>query len=319
MGNWRGLAAGLLLVAGFTAPGAPSLADPPPPLEPTIGDLTFRYNRFTWRIEPGPSGLTATCLQIDCKDVVFDISVRDGAGTCHKDAVRETAERLFPAADRHPVNLFPAGRFGLVMAESWFGPDFSSPRYVVACLDWQDREYRFTMRPETVGGTTWAGGALAYLVSRAITPPPPIGVLRLGALELPYPTEIWRASEMTSGQSYRLSCLAPACRGEGEFVTVVAERTEAGCLFDGLDAEGRDHFDTTVTPLAADDADAPAFSIGITHSPCRNYVPPRRVACAWHGGVAYRIVAPGGVGCRSSFGIPDAAFENLVSGARLVR
>jgi hypothetical protein len=318
MGTWRGFAAGLLLVAGFTAASAPSRADPPPPLEATIGDLTFRYNRFNWRIEPAATGLTATCLQIDCKDVVFDFSVHDGAGRCDKDSVLQAAERLFPTADRHPVNLFPAGRFGLVMAESWFGPDFRSPRYVVACLDWQDREYRFTMRPETVGETTWAGGALAYLVSRATTPPPPIGLLRLGALELPYPTEIWRASEMGPGQSYRLSCLAPTCRGEGEVVMVVAEPDDVGCKFDGPDTNGWHHSDTEVTPLVTAELDALDFSIGRTHSPCRNYVPPRRVACAWHAGVAYRIVAPGGIGCKSGFDIPDAAFEGLVKSARLV-
>jgi hypothetical protein len=317
MVTWRGIAAGLPLVAFVALAGAQSLADPPP-LEATIGDLTFNYNRFNWRMEPAPSGLTATCLHLDCKNVVFDISVRNGFGQCRKDSVRHVAEELFPAADRHPVNVFPAGPFGLVMAESWFGPDFGSPRYVFACLDWQDREYRFAMRPETVGDTTWAGGALAYLVSRATTPPPSIGLLRLGALELSYPTQIWRASEIGPGQSYRLSCLAPTCRGEGEFVTVVAEPSEAGCTLDRLDAEGWDLFDTEVTPPAADEANAPAFSIGTTHSPCRNYVPPRRVACAWNAGTAYRIIAPGGVGCRSRFGIPDAAFDSLVSGAQLV-
>ena len=71
-------------------------------------------------------------------------------------------------------------------------------------------------------------------------------------------------------------------------------------------------------PLTPGGPDALAFSLGTTHSPCRNYVPPHRVACAWHEGIAYRIIAPGGFGCKSGFGIPDDAFENLVSGARLV-
>jgi hypothetical protein len=311
--SWRGMAAAVLLIAG----AAPALADPPPPVRATIGDLTFTYNRFNWRIDQVATGLTATCLQIDCRGVVFDVSVRDAHGECTKDSVRATAERLFPTK-RHAVNVLPAERFGLVMAESRNGAALRSPTYVHACLDWQDREYRFAMRPETVGETSWAGGALHYLVSRATAPPAKTGMLRLRALELPYPTDIWRASEMAPGQSYRLACLPPTCRGEGEFVTVVAEPSEVGCTFDRLDVEGWDYVDTEVTPMVSDRPNAPAFSFGITHSPCRNWVPSRRVACAWHGGVAYNIIAPGGVGCKSSFGIPDDAFENLVSGARLV-
>lgn len=310
--SWRGMAAAVLLLAGIASPKAD-----PPPLKATIGDLTFNYNRFNWRIDRSAAGLTATCLQIECRGVVFDVSARDGHGECTRDNVRATAERLFPAS-RHAVNVLPTQRFGLVMAESRNSAALSAPTYVYACLDWQEREYRFAMRPETVGASSWAGGALHYLVSRATAPPARTGKLELQALELPYPTDIWRASERTPGQSYWLACLPPTCRGEGEFVTVVAEPTEAGCKFDTLDTEGWDFVDTEIRPMAADRPDAPAFSLGTTHSPCRNYVPPRRVACAWHGGIAYNIIAPGGPGCRSSFGIPDDAFENLVSGARLV-
>lgn len=313
--SWRGIAAGLLLLLGVTA--LPSRADPPPPAKVRIGDLTFHYNPFHWRIEPAGTGLTATCLQIDCRGVVFDISVRDVFGECGKDSVRETAGQMFPAADRHPVNVFPVGRFGLVMAESWRGPRFGTPRYVFACLDWQDREYRFAMRPETVGDTSWAGGALAYLVSRATTPPPRVGILKLQALEVPYPTDIWRPTEMVPGQSYWLSCLAPTCRGEGETAMIVAEPTATGCTFDHVDKENW-YTETKVEPITPSAPGAPAFSMGTTHSPCRNWVPPHRVACAWHGGIAYRIIAPGGVGCTSGFDIPDEAFQALVKGARLV-
>lgn len=316
--SWRGAAAGILLMVGLLAGGLPSKADPPPPAKARIGDLTFNYSPLHWRIEPAGAGLTATCIQIDCRDVVFDVAVRDVSGECGKESVRETAERLFPLADRHPVNIYPVGRFGLVMAESWLGPDFRTPRYVFACLDWQDREYRFTMRPETVGDTTWSGGALLYLISRVTAPPAQVGVLKLQGLELPYPTEIWRPTEMKPGQSYWLSCLPPTCRGEGEFVTVVAEPTEAGCTFDKVESDVWQYSEPEIVPLTPGGPDALAFSLGTTHSPCRNYVPPHRVACAWHDGIAYRIVAPGGFGCKSGFGIPDDAFENLVSGARLV-
>lgn len=315
--SWRGVGAFILMAVGLAAGSVPSRADPPPPAQARIGDLTFHYSPLHWRIEPYGTGLTATCIQIDCRDVVFDFSVRDVYGECHKESVAETAKRLFPAADRHPVNVYPVGRFGLVMAESWRGPDFGAPRYVFACLDWQDREYRFTMRPQTVGDTTWAGGALLYLLSGATAPPARVGVLKLQGLELPYSTDRWRPAEMAPGQSYWLSCLPPACNEEGSFVTVSAEPTEVGCEFNSPNGDWP-HSETTVTPMATDDPAAPEFSIGVTGSPCRNYVPPRRVACAWHEGIAYRITSPGGAGCTSGFGVPEEAFLDLVGGARLV-
>jgi len=315
--SWRGIAAGILLMVGLVAGTLPSKADPPP-AKARIGDITFNYTPFQWRIEPNGTGLTATCVPVDCRGVVFDFSVRDGYGECGKDAVRETAARLFPMADRHAVNAFRSGRFGLVLAESRHGAALGVAEYVFACLDWQDREYRFAMRPETVGDSTWAGGALAYLVSRANTPPALVGVLKLRGLELPYPTEIWRPTEMAPGQSYWLACLPPTCRGEGEFVTVSAEPTEIGCTFDKVDGDLWNYSEPEVIPLTPSEPNGLAFSVGTTHSPCRNYVPPHRVACAWHDGIAYRITAPGGFGCKSGFDIPDDALENLVSGARLV-
>lgn len=314
--SWRGLTALVLVCLGLAPAIAPSRAEPPPPASARIGDLTFHYDPLNWRIEPAGSGLTILCLQDDCQGVVFDVSVRDAYGECGEETVRQTAEQMFPAADRHPVNIVPAGRFGLVKAESRYGADLGAPTYVYACLDWQDREYRFATRPQTVGRTSWAGGALHYLVSLATAPPARIATLRLRDLEIPYSTEIWRATELVPGESYMLTCLPPDCRGDGAFVAISAKPSAAGCTF-LADAERSALSDTIVSPLRPDEPDAPQFSIATTHSPCRNYVPPDRSACAWRNGIAYRIGTPGPFGCRSGFGVPSGAFTDLVSGARL--
>jgi len=312
--TWRGVAVVVVLLAGFMA--APSRADPPPPAKATIGDLTFNYNRLNWRIEPAGTGLTATCLQIDCRGVMFDVSVRDGYGECTKDSARETAERLFPMADHHAVNIYDTERFGLVMAQSRQGAALGGPEYVFACLDWQDREYRFAMRSETAGESSWAGGALHYLVSRVTAPPARTGKFRLGALDVPYPTDRWRPRAIAEGQNYWIACLPPTCDDDGSFITASAEASDVGCVFDDrLEIWG--HAETVVTPLTDGVAGAPQFSLGLTHSPCRNWVPPRRVACAWHDNMVYRFTAPSGPGCRSGPEVPDDAFLDLVNGASL--
>jgi len=310
--SWRAPAALVLLLLGLVFGTAPSCADPPP-AKAKIGDLTFHYDPFNWRFELAGTGLTVTCLQVDCRGAVFDFSVRDASGECGEEAVRRTAELLFPAADRHPVNIVPAGRFGLVKAESRYGPDLQSPTYVYACLDWQDREYRFATRPETVGRTSWAGGALHYLVSRATVPPARIATVRLRDLEIPYSTEIWRATELVPRESHRLLfCLPPTCDGHGGFVTVSA-KPGAGCE---PDPAGLSLPQAILTPLHAG-SDGPQFTVTTIHSPCRNYVPPIRRACLWHNGVAYRIVTGGLGGCRSDLGVPAGAFTELVNAARL--
>jgi len=310
--SWRGLTALVLVCLGLALATPQSRADPPP-AKARIGDLTFSYDPFNWHFEPAGGRLTATCQQVDCRGVVFDFSVRDTDGECGKEAVERAAEQMFPAADRHPVNIVPAGRFGLVKAESRFGSDLSAPTYVYACLDWQGREYRFAMRAETVGRTSWAGGALHYLVSRATAPPARIATLRLRDLEIPDSTEIWRATELVPGESYMLSCVPPTCSGHGGFVTVSAKPATAGCE---PEASGLSLPQAILTPLNSE-ADAPLFTVTTVHSPCRNYVPPKRSACLWHDGVAYRIATGGLGGCRSDLGVPAGAFADLVSGARL--
>lgn len=314
--SWRGLAALLLVALGLPLAIPPSRADPAP-AKARIGDLTFHYDPFNWRFEPAGTGLTATCLQVDCRGAVFDFSVRDASGECGEEAVRQTAERMFPAADRHPVNIVPAGRFGLVKAESRYGADLGAPTYVYACLDWQDREYRFAIRPQTVGRTSWAGGALHYLVSLATAPPARIATVRLRNLEIPYSTETWRATELVPGESHMLLfCLPPTCDGHGGFVTVSAKPAAAGCEPD-TGATGLSLPDAILTPLHAG-PETPRFIFTTIHSPCRNSVPPTRRACLWHEGVAYRIATGGLGGCRSDFGVPAGAFADLVDGARLL-
>ena len=311
----RDICVAVTLLSILAAESERAWADPPR-AKASLGDLTFHHSVSHWRIEPAGAGLTATCLQADCRGVVFDFSVRDVHGECDKESVRQMAEHLFPAADRHPVNIYSPGRFGLVMAQSWRGPEYVSPRYVFGCLDWQDREYRFATRPETVGDSSWTGGALLYLLSRATSPPAQVATLKLHELGVPYSTDRWRPAETAPGDSYRLSCLAPTCRAEGKFVTLTAEPTDVGCSFHTAGLEDWTGSETRVTPVDTNDPNAPDFSIGTTHYPCRNYVPPKRVACAWHDGIAYRITSPGGTACRSGFGVPADAFEELVSGAR---
>ena len=314
--SWRGIAAGLACILWAFA-AAPARAEPPPILQATLGDLTFHYSPAAWHIVREDGGLSAACLQADCRGVVFDFTVRDGSGACTRDAVRETTEKLFASARGPAVNIMPLGRFGLIQAESWAGESYTAPRHVYACLEWQGRDYRFAMRPETVGQTSWSGGALMHLLWHVTAPPADVGVLKLRDMELRYPTDRFRMQEMVPGQSVFVHCLVPTCRDEGEFLSVSAGPSETGCRFDILNTDWPEA-EVEVTPLPQAAPDAPAFSLGLTHSPCRNYVPPRRLACAWHDGILYRISTTGGAGCSSSMGVPEEAFDDLVAGARLV-
>jgi hypothetical protein len=153
------VAMGLAGVAG-------ALADPQS-LQIAIGDLTFNYRPTSWQIVRDEDRLVATCVQDDCQGAVIDISRREGEAGCTKEAMVAEAERLFPAPGRAYANILRTERFALVLAERHTGPDLSSPAFAYGCLAWEGSEYRFAMRPETVGKQSWIGSALHYLVSRA--------------------------------------------------------------------------------------------------------------------------------------------------------
>lgn len=314
---FRSPVAGLLLAAAFAIAASPAQADPPRPAKASIGAITFNHDPYAWRFEPDGDGLVATCLSVDCRGVVIDISRRPSEGACTRQFVFATAQEKFPQADRHAVNTLAAGRFGLVLAASRRGPDFGVPTYVFACLDWQGIDYRFAMRPETVGETSWTGGALHYLVSRASAPPPLVDRLKIGAMTLAIPTDVWTIAALVPARVAMLTCRPPTCpdSGPGLIVSATAEG-ETPDEPPSIETDrwsGRIRTDVFTGP----DPDALTFTIETTHSPCRNYVPPQVVASVRQGGITYRIASPAPGGCRSGWGVSPRAFEALLASAKI--
>jgi len=129
------------------------LASPALAAQVSLGELTFDYDPASWRIEAGSGGLVAMCLHADCAPAVVDIARLDGEEGCTKEAMSEAAARAFPAGKRSYVNMVRAGRFAFILAESHDGPDLSSPQFALGCVPWQGSEYRFAMRPQTVGSS----------------------------------------------------------------------------------------------------------------------------------------------------------------------
>ncbi|QDZ00965.1 hypothetical protein FQ775_11555 [Nitratireductor mangrovi] len=303
-------------VAGISIAGSVAQADPPrPPAKASIGDITFNFDPSVWQFASDGDGLVATCVGIDCRGVVIDISQRPSEGGCTKDFVRETARRMFPWTDRHAVNTLAAGRFGLVLSQSRLGPNFDVPSYVFACLDWQGTDYRFAIRPETVGEISWTGGALHYLVSRASAPPARIERVRLGAMTLEIRTNVWDIATVRPNESAMLICRPPTCHDRPFVIVSASSGIEPQAAIPPF---GRGWRDSRTEIYRGDHSDAVTFSVTTTFSPCRNYVPPEVVAAAHHGGMTYRISTPALTGCRSARAVSGRVFEALLDSARIV-
>jgi hypothetical protein len=292
----------------------PASADP---ARTTVGDITFHHDTSAWRIVPDGDGAVATCLQADCRDVVIDISQRPSAGACTKEFAGEMAQRLFPQADRHAVNTLAAGPFALVLSQSRRGPLLGVPSYVFGCLDWQGRDYRFAMRPDTVGDRSWAGGALHHLVSSATAPAARVERLTVGAMTLDVPTDVWDLEMLVPARVARLACRPPTCRDDGAFLVVSALAVDEPPLEPVPPGMDRPAWDTRTESFTGEGLDAPTFTVTTTHSSCRNAVPPEIVATVRHGDTIHRIASPGPHGCRSGREVPGGVFEALLASARI--
>lgn len=312
-----GVTARIGLLAGLAAALAGIAAASDGPRTAVIGDLTFTWPAESWRIEQGGDWLVATCVQEDCRDAVIDISRRDGEAGCTKAAMVAEAERLFPAGQRAYANVFPAGRFALVLAERHAGPELSSPEYVHGCLAWQGSEYRFAMRPETVGTQSWVGGALHYLVSRASAPVARVEKVRLGEVDFSVSAEFWTVSGDAADGTVLLTCRMPTCPAPELAATLSVRSPPEPCSGEaGL--QPIDMGETRVETLAAEAPGGLDFTITETYLGCRNYVPPHFAACAVHNGRSYHLSTFGPHGCRfSSWSIPLDALTDLLKGARV--
>ena len=304
------VAAGLACVAG-------ARADPPP--EPiALGDLTFNYKPESWRIAREGDGLVATCLREDCRGAVIDIGRRDGEAGCTRKAMMAEAERLFPIQGRAYANIFPAGRFALVLAERHAGPTLSSPQYVHGCLAWQGSEYRFAMRPETIGSQSWIGGALHHLVGQATAPAAPVERVRLGEVDFPVSTEIWTIEHDTGGNAIRLTCRMPTCAEPGLTAMLSVRRPQQRCPTADDGGGMLDGTDTRIEILTPDAPDGLEITTSETFLGCRNYMPPGLQACALHNGRSYHLATFAPMSCRSPIPrIPRNVLVDLMRDARI--
>lgn len=286
----------------------------------TLGDLTFNYKTASWLMEAVGDGLVATCLQEDCRGAVIDISQRGDETSCTKEAMASEADRVFPHAGRSYENILPAGRFALVLAERHVGRELSSPQFAYGCVPWQGSEYRFAMRPETIGTQSWIGGALHYLVSRATAPDAVVETVRVGDVDFHISTEVWRITDALEGGTVLLTCRAPTCREPVQLASLSARSPAEACpdALDSVDDNGG--METRIRTLPAEATDGLTFTISETFLGCRNYVPPHIRACAVHGDRSYHLSTMGSSGCRSSIReIPEDALADLMKGARVVR
>lgn len=315
--HWRRLFAALLFLTIWMIAAR---AEPPAIGEARLGDITFRYSPNSWSITEDGGGLVARCLQDDCFGATLDVTLHDGEAGCTEEAMKSAAERLLPYPGRAYVNTLRAGRFGLVMAERHLGPELSSPAYVHACVPWQGKEYRFAMRPETVGTQAWIGGALHYLVYLATAPAAPVETLAAGDATFDIPTEIWRIAEIASGESWLLSCRVPACDEPGIFATlsVASPARKCGSADEALDLIENLGGDRIVSEQAGSDPQSLRFTVTTTYLGCRNYVPPRISACAVHKDRSYHIATSGGGGCKASvWAVPETALFDLMRSGRI--
>lgn len=303
------------LVLGF---GGSSCAHADAMASATLGDLTFHHKPESWRIVPDGGDLVATCLQEDCRGAVVDISLRDGEGGCTREAMMAEAMRLFPVNGRAYVNMLPAGRFALVLAEHHQGPELSSPEFAYGCVAWQGRDYRFAMRPETVGTQSWIGGALHYLVSQTTAPDARVQKVRVGEIDFHVSTETWLLPDDMTGDTIWLTCRMPTCRETTRMAALAVRSPRESCPGPASEIEPIDGTETRITTLAADAPDGLSFTVSETFLGCRNYVPPHFEACTVHGDRSYHLSTIGPFGCHSSiWQIPDNALVDLLKRARI--
>ncbi|MCI5074639.1 hypothetical protein [Oricola sp.] len=285
-----------------------------------IGDLTFNHDTGFWRIERSGDGLVATCVQPDCGGAVIDISRHEGEEACTKEAMSAEVDRLFPDAGRAYANVVRAGRFALVLAQRHAGDALSSPEFAIGCVAWQGSEYRFAMRPETVGTQSRVGSALHYLVGTATAPDPVVETVRIGAADFRVSTEVWRISVAPDGETVLLGCRAPTCHEPMPLVALSSRSPARACAtgFGGIEERGPE--ETSYSTLPAEAPDGLAFTIAKTYLGCRNYVPPDVQACAVHGDRSYHLSLAGPAGCRSSsWSVPAEVLAELLQSARIVR
>lgn len=286
----------------------------------TIGDLTFNYEPGSWRMESAGDDIVATCLHPDCRGAVVDISRRDGEDECTKETMTAEADRLFPRYGRAYVNVLRAGRFALVLAQRHVGREFSTPEFVYGCVPWQGSDYRFAMRPETVGTQAVIGGALHSLVIKATAPDPVVERVRIGEVDFHISTEFWRISVAPDGETVLLSCRAPGCREPAQLAALSSRSPPEECAdpSSGLEDIGAGFSRFRTLPAGA--PDGLTFTIKETWLGCRNYVPPDIEACAVHGDRSYRFTMSGGAGCRSNhWWASEEGLTELLRGARIAR
>lgn len=195
------------------------------------------------------------------------------------------------------------------------GPDLSSPAFVHGCVAWQGSEYRFAMRPETVGTQSWIGGALHYLVSQATAPAARVEQLRVGELDFHVSTETWTISDDAAGDTVRLICRMPTCHEPG-LIAALSVRSAAQPCPVPSEVDDVDGTETRISTLIA--PDGLEFTISETSLGCRNYVPPSFEACTIHNGRSYHLSTFGPRGCGSSiWQVPESALIDLLNRTRI--
>ncbi|MEQ1943114.1 hypothetical protein ABMA32_11925 [Mesorhizobium sp. VNQ89] len=288
-----------------------------------LGDITFNYSTASWLMERDGDDLVATCVQEDCRGAMIDISRIVGDGGCTKEAMIAEAARLFPGAGRAYANIVRAGRFALVLAEAHDGPDLSSPQYAHACLGWQGYEYRFAMRPETVGTQSWIGGALHYLVSQATAPEAPLTQLRIGDVTFSLSNEVWKVGPVAatadgSGETVLLTCRMPTCEEPSLTAALSVAQTDQPCPSPPTDVEFAYGGEAKNGEVLKETPEGLHFVTSEIWLGCRNFVPPRFAACGVHGGRAYHLTTPAGQGCRGSFwSVPQTVLIDVLKSARV--
>jgi hypothetical protein len=282
-----------------------------------IGELTLSYDSGRWDVAAMPDGATITCVDEACQAAAFRVTATAEPGRfCGKDEARETAQALFPFADRHATNIHDVGDLAVVMTTSSNDLGLDAPHAAFACITRDGVIHRIASMIGDAPLPAYTGGNLLDLLRGLAAPPPRLVAVELGAISIRYASDRWMRVAGAIGAAPGatvLKCLPPTCRDFGPAVFLSARESGADCAAELVSAHEQDWLSVGEpwTVVAGELVFAAAqFGTG-----CRNWTPPRYRACMSLGGFDHVIETPEQFGCSSAPEVPFEGFTELVASA----
>ncbi len=305
--------------AAFFLAGA-AAAQEADPAQARIGELTLSYDAARWQVREADGGLTIDCASEACAGVAYDMTATPEPGRfCDRKEAQAASKAMF-AFERHATNIHRLGDLALVMTQSSDGLLLDSPMAVYGCISRDGIVYRIASRfGPGQSGAAYAGGHALALLRGLSAPPPKLHDAELGGIVLTWRGDRWLPREyVLAGEpgALALRCLPPTCLDLGPaLVASVRGSGGADCMAEqlaGVDWQWLGFRE----PWAIETRGGMSFSAIALGSGCRNWTPPRYIACTVHDGLTYVVETPRAFGCASSPEVPLDAFTEVVESAR---